>query len=147
MNKPPTTQDAVQLVLTHITRQAGRSNQAAGDDGLLAFPTLPTEALAALGPLTRLDPSARPDSLPSLLLETDSGPLQIEICPFGPLALLSSDGLTDTDPAAQLLWDAEIFPLFPADLDEAGPWHGAPLADWLFPPRLSRALELFESLR
>ena len=137
----------MQAVLTHLTRQAGRTSQTAGDDSLLAFPTLPLEALAALGPLSRLDPSTRPDSLPSLLLETDSGPLQIEICPFGPLALLSSDGLTDTDPAAQILWDAEIFPLFPADLDEAGLWHGAPLADWLFPPRLSRALELFEGLR
>lgn len=111
------------------------------------MPTLPLDALAALGPLTRLDNSAQGDSLPSLLVETESGPIQIEICPFGPLALLSSDGLADTDPASQILWDAEIFPLFPADLDTAGDWHGAPLADWLFPHRLTRALALFETLR
>jgi len=134
-------------VLTHLTRQAGRTDRDAGEAGLLAVPSLPMDALSVLGPLTRLDTPNAADALPSLLLETDSGPVQIEICPFGPLALLSSDGLADTDPVAQILWDAEIFPLFPADLDASGPWHGAPLADWLFPHRLSRALALFETLR
>ena len=142
-----TAQEAVQQVLTHIARQAGRPDAAAGEDGLLAVPTLPMDALAALGPLSRLDHSAGKGSLPSLLLETDFGPIQIELCPFGPLALLSTDGLADTDPTAQILHDAEIFPLFPADLDASGPWHGAPLTDWLFPHRLARALELFETLR
>ena len=144
---PKRPDEAVALVLTHLERQAGRADAGAAYAGLWAVPDLPMDALAALGPLTRLDDSARADSLPSLLLETDTGQVQIELCPFGPLALLSSDGAADTDPPAAALHAAGLFPLFPADLDSAGPWHGHPLARWLFPSRLSLALELFETLR
>jgi len=116
-----------------------------GDAGVINLPALPMEAIGQIGSLSRLDSSG--DALPSLLLETDSGSVQIELCPFGPLVLLSSDGLADTDPIAQVLANSDIFPLFPADLDTAGLWHNAPLADWLFPHRLSRALALFDTLR
>ena len=53
----------------------------------------------------------------------------------------------DTDPVAQALLDAGLWPLFQNDLDGAGPWHGTPLAQWLFPRRLSDALALFDGLR
>lgn len=142
-----TTEEAVHLVLTHLERQAGRSDAGAAYEGLLFVPDLPLDALGELGPLTRLDDGTPKDALPSLLLETGGGQVQIEICPFGPLALLSSDGAADTDPVAQALCAAAIFPLFPADLDGAGAWHGHPLARWLFPTRLSQALALFETLR
>ncbi len=144
---PQTTEEAVRLVLTHLERQAGRADAGAAYEGLLAVPDLPVDALADLGPLTRLDDGAGKDALPSLLLDTGTGQVQIEVCPFGPLALLSSDGQADTDPPAQALHAAGLFPLFPADLDNAGPWHGHPLARWLFPTRLSGALALFETLR
>ena len=144
---PQTTEEAVRLVLTHLERQAGRRDAGAAYEGLLRVPDLPLDALGALGPLTRLDDGAIQDALPSLLLETESGQVQIEICPFGPLALLSSDGQADTDPPASALHAAGLFPLFPADLDGTGQWHGHPLARWLFPTRLSQALALFETLR
>jgi hypothetical protein len=143
---PQTAEDALRLVLVHIERQAGRTDSEAAYGSLLAVPGLPLEALSELGPLTRLD-TPGPDSLPSLLLETGGGQVQIELCPFGPLVLLSSDGAADTDPLAQILHDSGLFPLFPADVDGGELWHGHPLARWLFPPRLSLALELFETLR
>ena len=142
-----TTEEAVHLVLTHLERQAGRSDAGAAYEGLLLVPDLPLDALGELGPLTRQDDGAVKDALPSLLLETGGGQAQIEFCPFGPLALVSSDGAADTDPIAQTLHAAGLFPLFPADLDGAGSWHGHPLARWLFPTRLSQALALFETLR
>ncbi len=146
--KPPRTSDeAVGQVLTHLERQAGRTDPSAAFDGLLRVPELPFAALTELGSLARLDDPANTDALPSLLLDTPTGQIQIEICPFGPLALLSSDGVADTDPLAGALYAAGIFPLFPADLDQSGPWHNAPLARWLFPHRLSAALALFETLR
>ncbi len=143
---PQTTEEAVRLVLTHLERQAGRSDAGAAYEGLLRVPDLPLDALGELGPLARLDDGGIQDALPSLLLET-GGQVQIEICLFGPLALLSSDGQADTDPVAQVLYAAGLFPLFPADLDNAGLWHGHPLTRWLFPTRLSQALALFETLR
>lgn len=144
--RPQTTDDAVQRVLTHIERQAGRTDSEAAFAGLLQIPELPLDALAELGPLTRLDDPPGGDALPSLLLDTNGGQVQIELCPFGPLALISSDGSADTDPLAQTLYESGIFPLFPADLDQSGPWHGHPLARWLFPHSLSHALEMFETL-
>lgn len=143
---PPTAEDAVRLVLAHIERQAGRTDSEAAYGSLLAVPALPLDALSDLGPLTQLD-TPSPDALPSLLLETGGGNIQIELCPFGPLALLSSDGAADTDPIAQILYDSGVFPLFPADIEGTDPWHGHPLPRWLFPQRLSRALEMFETLR
>ena len=144
---PQTTEEAVRRVLTHLERQAGRADAGAAYEGLLLVSDLPLEALRELGPLTRLDDGVSQDALPSLLLEAGGGQIQIELCPFGPLALLSSDGEADTDPAAGALHAAGLFPLFPADLDGAGPWHGRPLARWLFPTRLSQAFALFETLR
>ena len=144
---PKNAAEAVTRVLAHVERQAGRRTSEAAFDGLLAVPELPLTALQDLGPLSRLDDAAQTDALPSLLLETESGPVQIEISPFGPLALLSSDGQADTDPVSQILFDAGLYPLFPADLDAMGDWHGHPLPRWLFPARLSRALSLFETLR
>lgn len=144
---PQTTEEAVRLILTHLERQAGRTDAGAAYEGLLLVPDLPLDALGEFGPLTRLDDGTSKDALPSLLLETDLGQIQIEVCPFGPLALLSSDGQADTDPPASALHAAGLFPLFPADLDDAGAWHGHPLARWLFPTRLSHALALFETLR
>ena len=38
---------------------------------------------------------------------------------------------------SQILFDAGLYPLFPADLDEMGDWHGHPLPRWLFPARLT----------
>ena len=148
MPKPTQTMpEAVSLVLVHLERQAGRTNSEAAYDSLLALPDIPSNALAELGPLVRL-PDASPDALPSLLLETGGGQIQIEFCPFGPLALLSSDGAADTDPTAEALYAAGIYPLFPADLDtNAVLWHDAPLTDWLFPRRVSQAFALFETLR
>lgn len=146
-SQPQTADDAVRLVLTHVERQAGRTDSEAAYAGLLLVPDLPIDALSELGPLTRLDDPAGGDALPSLLLETGGSQVQIELCPFGPLALLSSDGSADTDPLAEALYAAGIFPLFPADLDHAGSWHDQPLTRWLFPHRLSHALELFETLR
>ena len=144
---PKNAAEAVTRVLAHVERQAGRRTSEAAFDGLLAVPELPLPALAELGPLSRLDDPALSDALPSLLLETESGPIQLEISPFGPLALLSSDGQADTDPVSALLYEAGLFPLFPADLDGVGDWHGHPLPRWLFPARLSAALSLFETLR
>ena len=139
--------EAVGRVLVHIERQAGRTSSEAAFDGLLNLPELPLEALTELGPLTRLDPPDIPDALPSLLLETGGGQIQIEVCPFGPLALLSSDGVADTDPLAEALYASGLYPLFPNDLDAVTLWHDAPLASWLFPRRLAHALALFETLR
>lgn len=146
---PPSAEEAVTRVLTHIERQARRRDDGAAYDGLLAVPALPLEALAALGDLSRLDaPSAHAaDALPWLLLTTDTGTIGLELCPFGPLALLSGDGTADTDPVAQALFESGLYPLFPALLDEAGNWHDHPLARWLFPRRLSDATALFETLR
>ncbi len=147
MPKPTQTMpEAVGRVLVHIERQAGRASADAAYDGLLNLPELPLDALAELGPVIRLDPPDIPDALPSLLLEA-GGQIQIEICPFGPLALLSSDGVADTDPTAEALYTAGIYPLFPNDLDAVTLWHDAPLANWLFPRRVSHALALFETLR
>jgi len=142
-----TAEEAVQQVLTHLERQAGRTDSDAAYGGLLLIPELPLEALSEFGSLTRLDDPASSDALPSLLLDTSGGQIQIELCPFGPLALLSSDGQADTDPPAQALHAAAIYPLFPADIDQSGLWHGQPLTRWLFPTRLSHALALFETLR
>ena len=148
MPKPTQTMpEAVGRVLVHIERQAGRANADAAYDGLLNLPELPMDALTELGPLSRLDSPDVPDALPSLLLETGGGQIQIELCPFGPLALLSSDGAADTDPLAGALYAAGLYPLFPNDLDAATLWHDVPLASWLFPRRLSQALTLFETLR
>ena len=147
MRPTETMPEAVGRVLTHLQRQAGRMDSDAAYDGLLALPDLPLDALAELGPLVRLDDGSIADALPSLLLETGGGQVQIEVCPFGPLALLSSDGSADTDPLAEALYAAGIYPLFPADLDTAAPWHGAPLTHWLFPRRLAQAFKLFETLR
>jgi len=148
MPKPTQTMpEAVGRVLVHIERQAGRASAEAAYDGLLNLPELPMDALAELGPLSRLDPPDVPDALPSLLLETGGGQIQIELCPFGSLALLSSDGAADTDPLAEALYAAGLYPLFPNDLDTVVPWHDASLANWLFPRRLSQALALFETLR
>ena len=142
-----TTEEAVHLVLAHLERQAGRADAGAAYEGLILVPDLPLDALGELGPLTRLDDGTVKDALPSLLLETGGGQVQIEISPFGPLALLSSDGQADTDPVAQALHTAGLFPLFPADLDGGGAWHGHLLARWLFPTRLSQGMALFETLR
>jgi hypothetical protein len=110
-------------------------------------PEIPLSALGQIGALNRLDDPPNADALPSLLLEARTGQAQIEVCPFGPLALLTSDGEADTDPVAQALLDAGIQPLFQNDLDGAGRWHGTPLARWLFPRRLADALALFDALR
>jgi hypothetical protein len=139
--------EAVGRVLTHLERQAGRTDTESAYTNLLAVPDLPLDALGELGPLNRLDDPASPDALPSLLLDIGGSQIQIEVCPFGPLALLSSDGMADTDPVASALYAAGLYPLFPADLDSATPWHGHPLTRWLFPRRLPNALELFETLR
>jgi hypothetical protein len=141
------TPEAVQRVLAHIENRARYADSTDPFQGLVSFPEIPLEALETLGTLHRLDDPQSTEALPSLLLETESGQVQIEICPFGPLALLTSDGDADTDPVAQALWDAEIWPLFQNDLDGAGHWHGAPLASWLFPRRLTDALALFDVLR
>ena len=140
-------QEAVQKVLAHIearAREVGPGNPYAG---LVAVPELPMEALAGLGTLHRLDEPGNAEALPSLLLEDRYGQAQVEVCPFGPLALVTSDGEMDTDPLAQALVDAGIWPLFPGDLDRAGRWHGTPLAQWLFPRRLADALALFDGLK
>lgn len=139
--------EVVEQVLTHIERTARQTTPEAPYDGLLRLPELPMTALAEIGPLTRLDSPAQRDALPSLLLESDSGQAQIEVCPFGPLALITSDGDMNTDPIAQALSEADILPLFPGDIDTAGRWHGTPLGQWLFPRRLSDALQLFDALR
>ena len=141
-----TVPEAVQSVLAHIERQAKTAGQGEYGD-LMAVPEVPMGALAGLGTLQRLDDPANTQALPSLLLEDRRGQAQIEVCPFGPLALITSDGEMDTDPVAQALLDSDIWPLFQNDLDGAGPWHGAPLAQWLFPRRLSDALALFDGLR
>ena len=138
-------QEGVKRVLAHIETQA---RQPEGYDALLAVPELPLAALTQMGTLTRLTDPARPNALPSLLLETETGgQTQMELCPFGPLALISSDGQMDTDSVAQALLDAGITPLFQGDLDAADKWHGAALADWLFPRRMADALALFDDLR
>jgi len=148
MPKPTQTMpEAVGRVLVHIERQAGRASSDAVYDGLLNLPELPLDALTELGPISRLDAPDVPDALPSLLMETGGGQIQIEVCPFGPLVLLSSDGVADTDPLAEALYAAGLYPLFPNDLDAATLWHDAPLASWLFPRRVSQALALFETLR
>ncbi len=116
-------------------------------DNLMALPELPMEALAGLGTLYRLDDGANADALPSLLLEDRRGQAQVEFCPFGPLALITSDGEMDTDPLAQTLLDAGVWPLFQNDLDGSGKWHETPISKWLFPRRLSDALALFDGLR
>ena len=137
-------QEVVQRVLAHIDSiaKAPHSNY----DGLLAMPDLPMKALSELGDLNRLDDALNAGALPSLLLEDRRGQAQVEVCPFGPLALITSDGEINTDPLAQTLLDAGIWPLFQSDLDLAEKWHGTPLAQWLFPRRLSDALVLFDSL-
>ncbi len=126
-SKPPqTSEEAVQRVLTHIERQAGRADSSAAFDGLLRVPDLPLDALTELGPLTRLGDAGNADALPSLLLETSTGQVQIELCPFGPLALLTSNGEADTDPLALALYAAEIFPLFPPTWTAPAPGTATP---------------------
>ncbi|MBV9848908.1 MAG: hypothetical protein JO250_04390 [Armatimonadetes bacterium] len=137
----------MQKVLAHIEARAKNADVASPYAGLMAVPELPLEALAGLGTLHRLDDPANAEALPSLLLGDRHGQAQVEVCPFGPLALITSDGEMDTDPLAQALLDAGIWPLFQNDLDGAGRWHGTPLGKWLFPRRLSDALALFDGLR
>ncbi len=137
---------AVQAVRAHIETRARQADAENPYEGLLALPELPMDALAELGTLTRAE-SDDPGAMPSLLVENPSGQAQIELCPFGPLALITSDGDMNTDPLAQTLLDAEIAPIFPGDLDAAGSWHGSPLSRWLFPRRLRDALTLFDGLR
>ena len=67
--------------------------------------------------------------------------------PVRPLVLITPDGGMDVDTLAQTLLDAGLFPLFPADVDGFGQWHGVPLSRWLFPARLTGALALFDALR
>jgi hypothetical protein len=143
---PATAREAVEKVLAHLASRA-KTPQGGVPEDLFAVPELPLSELSQFGTLNRLEDSASADVLPSLLLETSTGQMQMEICPFGPLALITSDGEADTDPPAQALRDAGLWPLFQNDLDSAGHWHGMPLARWLFPRRLSDALALFETLR
>ena len=148
MNKgPASAQEAVQRVLAHIETRAKSADPAVPYQDLLAVPDLPWETLKGLGTLNRLDDGSSADTLPSLLLDTKGGQAQVELCPFGPLALITSDGEADTDPLAQALLDAGIWPLFQNDLDGAGRWHGTPLARWLFPRRISEAFPRFDALR
>ena len=145
---PETPAEAVERVLLHIEARAKVSRATNSYDGLLAPPDLPLVALEALGTLTRLDDdSAGQDTLPSLLIETTTGQAQIEVCPFGPLVLITSDGDMETDAVAQAFLDAGIAPLFPGDLDDAGEWHGAPLQLWLFPRRLAAVLARFDTVK
>jgi hypothetical protein len=139
--------DVIQTVLARIEQRARQADQDDPYKDLLALPELPMDALRELGTLTRGDMGHETGALPSLVLESSSGLAQIEVCPFGPLALISSDGDMNTDPVAQTLMDAEITPLFPGDLDGAALWHGAPLSRWLFPRLLRDALALFDELR
>ena len=139
MPKKQTAPQAVQAVLTRLETNAAQTNYAE----LLDVPELPLDALADAGALTRLE---NPGGLPSLLIESPSGQAQIEVSPFGPLALISSDGGMNTDAVAQTLADAGLTPLFPGDMDAADPWHGHPIARWLFPRRLSDALALVDTL-
>lgn len=135
--------EAVKGVLAQMERLAKRADFSY--HALISPPELPMDALAQNYSLTRLDTAGA--SLPSLLADDGSGTAQVEICPFGPLALITGDGTIDTDPLALLLSEAQITPLFASDLDTAGLWHGAPLARWLFPAQLSEALALFDTLR
>lgn len=140
-----TAQERIQKVLKRIEEGARQGEAEVAYADLFQVPELPLSALADVGTLTRLEgPSG---TLPSLAVENGSGQAQIEVSPFGPLALVSSDGEMNTDPIAQALLDAGITPLFPGDLDQAAPWHGTPLGRWLFPRRLPDALALFEGLR
>ncbi len=139
--------EAVQKTLAHIERQAQHADADFPYDHLLRPPDLPMDALADTYALTRLDDPASADALPSLLVDAGGAQAQVELCPFGPLALITTDGDMDTDPLARTLLDAGITPLFPHDLDAAGDWHGAPLARWLFPARLADALARFDALR
>ena len=139
---PETPAEAVERVLQHLESYARASRAGRSYDGLLVPPDLPLEALGAL---TRLDDAGQ-DALPSLLIETATGQAQIEVCPFGPLVLITSDGDMETDVVAQAFLDAGVAPLFPGDLDDTGEWHGAPLQRWLFPRRLSAALALFDAI-
>lgn len=129
------------MALERLEKHARQADDSPAD--LLDVPLLPMDALAEAGTLARMD---SPNGLPSLLVESPSGQCQIEICPFGPLALISSDGDMNTDAIAQALQDAGITPLFPSDLDAAGEWHGHPMSRWLFPHPLSDALALIETL-
>lgn len=141
MRQKQTAPQAVQTVLERLENRARQADYYIA--GLLDIPILPMDALAEAGTLARMD---SPNGLPSLLVESPSGQCQIEISPFGPLALISSDGDMNTDAVAQALQDADITPLFPGDLDSAGEWHDHPMARWLFPRRLSDALALIETL-
>ena len=140
-------QEAVQKVLAHIEARAKNADPAAPYEDLMAVPEIPLESLGQLGILNRLDDPSSAGTLPSLLLEDGRGQAQVEVCPFGPLALITSDGEMNTDPLAQTLLDAGVWPLFQSDLDLAEKWHGTPLARWLFPRRLPDALALFDGLR
>lgn len=137
--------EAVKRVLAHIERQA--KNAVPVDyNTLLAFPDVPADILREHFGVFSLGADGNPDRLPSLLIEAPDGQAQLELCPFGPLVLITPDGGMDVDVLAQTLLDAGLFPLFPADVDGFGAWHDVPLARWLFPARLSAALSLFDSL-
>lgn len=139
MRQKQTVPQAVGTVLARLGDRAGGVDYA----DLLDVAELPMEALAEAGALTRLE---NPGGLPSLLIGGASGQAQIEVCPFGPLALISSDGGMDTDPIAEALVAAGVTPLFLGDLDAADPWNGHPLGQWLFPRRLSDAMALVDAL-
>lgn len=139
MRQKQTAPQAVQAVLGRLENGAGQADYS----DLLNVPELPLDLLAEVGTLTWME---NPGGLPSLLIETPTGQAQIEVSPFGSLALISGDGGMNTDPVAQALGEAGITPLFPGDLDAAGEWHGNPMGRWLFPRRLSDALALFDAL-
>jgi hypothetical protein len=143
--------ETVEQILNQIERKARHADADAPYHALIDLPELPIQALSELGLLWRLDDlvqTGAEDTLPSLIVGVGrNGQVQIELCPFGPLALIVSNGDVDTDPVALVLVDAKITPLFPGDLDQAGQWHDRPLGQWLFPRRLSDAFALFDTLR
>lgn len=142
-----TAQEAIQEALNNITLAAEQSDKDYPNDNMNLSGTLPITEIARCGFSIEVINNDDADTLPYLSVESDRGRLEIEGCPFAPLALLCDDGNWDGAEIVSILQNVGITTLKLNDFDGVPDWHGTPSVDWLFPERLSEALSLLDTLR
>ena len=141
-----TAQEAIQGALSRITLADQRSDKDYPEDGIGLSSSLPVEALTRVGFMVEVVDDEDADVLPRLSVRSNTAQIEIERCPFAPLALLSSDGGHEAEVAA-ILQQAGITAVTLADFDGVAETHGVPAVSLLFPQRLSEAFALWDALR
>ena len=133
---PKNAAEAVTRVLTHVERQAGRRTSEAAFDGLLAVPGTPLDGPRKTSARCRAwTTRPRPTPCPPCCFETDSpARSRSRSAPSARSPCCPPTARPTPTPVSALLYEAGLYPLFPADLDGLGDWHDRPLPRWLFPP-------------